>query len=108
MKRVLYFSTARAGLDEAEVDRIVSDAQAHNAKIGVTGALGFNGRNFVQVLEGDAKTVDALITAISADPRHSGFKVIDEKEVDARAFADWNMMRVDDLDFQHIIDAMKI
>lgn len=108
MKRVLYFSTATAGLDEAEVDRIVEDAQARNAQIGVTGALGFNGRNFVQILEGDSANVDALIASISADPRHSGFKVIDEKEVDARAFADWNMMRVDDLEFQHIIDAMKL
>ncbi|WP_375256285.1 BLUF domain-containing protein [Yoonia sp.] len=107
MKRVMYFSAARAGLGEKEVDAIVAEAAKRNALHGVTGALGFNGQAFCQVLEGDEDTLDRLLESISRDPRHNDFKIVDVKKVETRAFPDWTMTRVDSLDFQHIVDAMR-
>lgn len=107
MKRVMYFSAARSGLGDEEVDAIVAAAAKRNALYGVTGALGFNGEAFCQVLEGDEANVDQLLETISRDPRHHDFKIVDVKKVTARAFPDWTMMRVDNLDFQHIVDAMR-
>jgi hypothetical protein len=104
--RILYFSTAHADLTAAEVDAIVSHSVQANAARDVTGALAFNGRNFCQLLEGDEQVVRDLIAKISTDKRHSGFKVIDEKLVQDRAFPGWAMQRVRDLDFSVVINAM--
>lgn len=106
MIRILYFSTARADLSSAEVDEIVSHAALKNKANGITGALAYNGRNFCQLLEGDEAPVMALITAIEADPRHSGFKILDRKEIGSAHFAEWSMQRVRDLDFSVVINAM--
>lgn len=106
MLRLLYFSTAQAGLGTSDVDGIVAKAQEKNSSMGITGALAFNGRNFCQVLEGEETTVRGLVMEIQGDPRHSGFKVLDERQVSERHFPDWSMRRVDDLDFSVVINAM--
>lgn len=107
MKRTLYFSTADADLAAGDIDDIVATSQSRNEKNDVTGALAYNGRNFCQLLEGPADVIEALLAKISKDPRHSGFKVLDERNVETRAFPDWSMKRVEDLNFQLVIDAMK-
>lgn len=107
MIRTLYFSTAAADLSHADVEGIVSHAREANAKRGVTGALAYNGRNFCQLLEGETDTVMALIDRISRDPRHDGFKVIDQKEISERFFPRWSMQLVEGLDFSSVINAMK-
>ncbi len=107
MIRLLYFSTARPSVTEADVDQLVTEAAAKNARLGITGALAFNGRNFCQLLEGDEDKVRALVETIVKDDRHSGFKVIDERNVDAAYYADWSLKRVSELDFSEIINAMQ-
>lgn len=106
MIRILYFSTARPAVDSAEVDRIVAHAAAKNARLGITGALAYNGRNFCQLLEGEEQVIMDLLKVIEADPRHAGFKVLDQKEIEARHFSDWTMERVSELDFSTVINAM--
>lgn len=107
MIRILYFSTASADLDPSEVDVIVQRASDKNKKLGITGALAYNGRNFCQLLEGDKETVVALVQVIEQDSRHSGFKIIDQKPISTRHFPDWSMNRVRDLDFSIVINAMQ-
>lgn len=107
MIRLVYFSTANANIKPADIDKIVEEAAIKNREAGITGALGYNGRNFCQCLEGEDVAVRSLIETISKDERHSGFKVIDEKEITDRHFADWGMMRVEGLDFSVIIDSMR-
>lgn len=104
--RILYFSTARPATNSADVDSIVVHAAEKNKAMGITGALAYNGRNFCQLLEGDTDKVMALIKVIEQDPRHAGFKILDQKEISAPHFADWSMQRVQDLDFSVVINAM--
>jgi hypothetical protein len=105
--RLLYFSNARADLDSREVDEIVKHAAQSNSKKGITGALAYNGRNFCQLLEGPEQEVRKLVEVIRNDDRHSGFKVIDEREVEQAHFSDWSMHRVGGLDFSTVINAMQ-
>lgn len=105
---MLYFSTARAQVDRAEVEKIVSHATAKNQRLGVTGALAYNGRNFCQLLEGEEDVVLNLMRQIKDDPRHAGFKVLDQKEIEVAHFEDWSMQLVDDLDFSTVINAMRV
>lgn len=107
MIRLLYFSTAHADLTSRDVDDIVSHAAGANEALGITGALGYNGRNFCQILEGPENVVRALVEVIRADSRHSGFKIIEEKPIAAPVFPDWSMQRVRDLDFSRLTDAMQ-
>lgn len=46
---------------------------------------------FIQVLEGEERTVKTLGTRIKADPRHRNVTVLFEGKADARAFGDWQM-----------------
>ena len=93
LSQYLYISTA-PGLSRDEVDAIVSTCARNNPARGITGLLLFNGRNFLQLLEGEEADVAALMEAISADPRHTGVSVIDRREVAARTCPDWAMKRV--------------
>lgn len=106
MIRLLYFSTAGADLSNEEVDGIVAHAERANARVGITGALAYNGRNFCQLLEGPEEAVRALVDVIRQDARHSGFKILDEKQIEAPVFPDWSMHRVRGLDFSTVINAM--
>lgn len=106
MIRLLYFSTARAKITRDDVDGIVAHAALKNKNLGITGALAYNGRNFCQVLEGPDDVVHELVMMIEEDPRHSGFKILDEKEIDKRNFPDWSMELVNSLDFSTVINAM--
>lgn len=107
MIRTLYFSTARSHVNRKEVEQIVAHAAEKNRQLGITGALAYNGRNFCQLLEGERDIVLDLMRVIEADPRHSGFKILDQKEVDQAHFSDWSMQLVEDLDFSTVINAMR-
>ncbi|MEP4310528.1 MAG: BLUF domain-containing protein [Sulfitobacter sp.] len=107
MIRALYFSTANPTLTFADVDEMVDHAIKKNARLSITGALAYNRRNFCQVLEGQPDIVNKLLSEIEGDSRHSGFKLLDKKEVSERAFPDWSMRLVKDLDFSIVINAMR-
>ena len=91
MLQLLYVSTAASGLDQRDLDDIVGEAVARNASLGVTGSLYYNGRNFMQLLEGPAPVVQDLRASIRRDVRHSGVVVIKELTGSSQAFAAWSM-----------------
>ncbi len=91
MIRLVYVSTAAANLSESDLDDLLREAVARNAGLGVTGLLVYNGRNFMQALEGAPDAVLDLMTSISGDHRHSGVIVISREQVAERAFPDWSM-----------------
>lgn len=93
LTQYLYISTAPT-LPREEVDSILAASARNNPARGITGLLLFNGRNFLQLLEGEEGEVAALMDTIIADPRHSGVSVLDRRTIIARACPDWAMNRV--------------
>jgi len=93
LSQILYISTA-PGLAREDVDAILAVSERNNPAKGVTGLLLYNGRNFLQLLEGGKEELYALMERISADPRHSGISVMHSGEVNARVCPDWAMKRV--------------
>jgi phosphatidylserine/phosphatidylglycerophosphate/cardiolipin synthase-like enzyme len=85
-----YVSTSRES-DAGVVDQIGAVARVKNLELGVTGVLLFNGRNFVQFLEGPEDAVEALFAKIKQDERHFSVTVIERKTIQARSFSDWAM-----------------
>lgn len=56
--------------------QIVHASRQRNRKLGITGALIFDGERFCQLLEGESDTVHALIRTIDADQRHTAQAIL--------------------------------
>ena len=106
MYRLFYMSTARPDLDKAEVNRMVAAAALKNALLNITGAIGYDGERFAQIIEGDKDDVTSLMETISADDRHSGIVIMAEKPVERRSHEGWGMKHMDSLIFDDFESAM--
>lgn len=93
LSQYLYISTAPT-LPREEVDSILATSARNNPARGITGLLLFNGRNFLQLLEGEEEEVAGLMETITADPRHAGVSVLDRRGIAERTCPDWAMKRV--------------
>lgn len=91
MLQLMYVSTAVQNLAQNDLDDIVTGAVSRNARLEVTGSLYYNGRNFMQLLEGPAPAVHELMGSIRRDVRHSGVVVIKELTGSSPVFAAWSM-----------------
>ena len=94
MIRLTYVSTAATALDAKEVDALAKLASQKNTRANISGVLVYNGRNFLQVLEGDGDAVEALMRKIEADPRHSGVKRLASEDPSEARFPEAGMMLV--------------
>lgn len=95
MRQLVYISTGSAQLTEADVAGILETSQRKNPQRGLTGFLIYNGRNFLQLLEGDAAAIDILMEELRADKRHNGLVRIEDVAIDVRRFTDWTMRRLE-------------
>ena len=92
---VVYCSRATAGVDDADVARIIATARRWNPEHGVTGLLVFGSGIFFQWLEGPRDNVLALMALLRSDRRHEQIILLTEtEEVRERLFPDWDMERV--------------
>ena len=105
MIRLFYVSTASEGVDHDAVAEIAREAELKNAVYGVTGALGYNGTSFAQILEGERPTVSNLVELLLKDPRHSGMIIVNMREIESRKFDGWGMRHIADPDFQELLEA---
>jgi len=93
-----------------EIEAILEVSRRKNAKLGVTGALMFNGGVFAQVLEGPYEHVASVFESIQQDERHGDVQVLGFGPVAKRAFPSWSMAhlgrsRQGEQMFGHIGDA---
>lgn len=91
MHHIIYLSRATAPLSEAQLQDLLTQARLNNAALGVTGVLLYGNDQFLQAVEGDTATVQALYERIRQDPRHSDVTTFADKSITERAFPDWNM-----------------
>jgi hypothetical protein len=93
LRQYLYISTAPT-LSRDEVDAILATSARNNPAREITGLLLYNGRNFLQLIEGEEEELVALMLRITEDPRHSGITVLDRRAIAQRTCPDWAMKRV--------------
>lgn len=91
MIQLCYISTARPQVTWATVDEILATSRRNNAATRVTGLLLFNGKRFLQLLEGAPALVEEAYARILKDPRHFAVVKLSERTIDAREFGDWDM-----------------
>lgn len=93
MRQYLYVSTAEA-LTADDVAEILEACQRNNIARGVTGLLFYNGRNFLQLLEGEEEALAWIMQRIERDSRHQGISRLYDEPADSRACPDWQMRRI--------------
>ena len=96
--RVAYISIAAPGTTSGDVRELTLQAQRLNGEHGITGALIFNGRNFLQIIEGPDAAISTLIQRIRVDKRHYNFDIQFERLVSQRCFPAWSMQLILPLD----------
>jgi len=90
IKTICYISDALEHESLNNIEKIYEKAKANNFKNNITGILIYKNQNFLQVLEGDSKTVDSTFAKIAYDARHHNiFKVINTS-IEGRIFEDYN------------------
>ena len=96
MRQLVYMSEAEPGLESSDIFQIVQTSAANNAKDGLTGFLLFRNGVFFQLVEGEQNALHGLLDRLERDMRHRHIRVIDDSEIEARAFAQWRMKRLRD------------
>lgn len=91
MLQLTYISSVAPRLPADILETILLTSRRRNMAAGVSGLLVFDGRRFLQALEGDAEAVESAFRRISADPRHRAVVTLSRRDVAARDFGDWAM-----------------
>ena len=85
--RLAYTSRRSPSLtDEALLRELIVPANHRNYRDGITGCLWCGDEMFVQVLEGEAAAVAALMARILRDPRHSQVRLLSNRPTSVRLF----------------------
>ena len=86
-----YLSKAIDVFSAHDLDQLLIYCRRNNAAASVTGALLYHNGYFMQLIEGQLDTINAIYDRIQADPRHEVLSVLFEDEISARFFPDWTM-----------------
>jgi hypothetical protein len=93
--RLVYLSECEIDPAEESVVKqlslILSASNRNNKQNGLTGALVFDGRTFLQTLEGERDSVLKTYERIKKDHRHSTVTLVGMREITARMFGNWWM-----------------
>lgn len=105
----VYCSRAAERVDDAEVTRIVEEAQRNNLAHGITGVLVFGSGVFFQWIEGPAAEIRKLIATLHRDKRHYDIVSLSQSEEKReRLYPDWDMERVEADDIRLVLqDALE-
>ena len=90
---LLYTSTAAANIDSGDVFAIIEASARRNPSRGVTGFLIYDGRAFLQYVEGPQDALDDLLGQLAEDRRHGDVRILHRAESGTRLFPKWAMRR---------------
>ncbi|MDZ4199845.1 MAG: BLUF domain-containing protein [Kiritimatiellia bacterium] len=98
--RLIYVSRLTKDCGAEELGEIMKVSRSNNKRLGVTGALCYSRRGFLQILEGPASTANELYRRIVQDRRHVNVTLLEYAPIHQRDFENWSMayIRTDDID----------
>ncbi|NDW07866.1 BLUF domain-containing protein [Jiella pacifica] len=89
--RLAYLSRPAPGITAADVRAIAASAARRNGDLAVTGMLIHEFNRFIQLLEGPLEAIEALMTAIIADGRHTDIRIFLRQSAAAPSLSRWIM-----------------
>ena len=94
MLQLAYVSRASNTLAPDDVFKIIETSARNNSRDDLTGFLIFAENRFFQVVEGSRSAIDALLSRLGEDTRHSQIEILSQTEIAQRAFPNWRMKRL--------------
>ncbi|MCB2407916.1 BLUF domain-containing protein [Hymenobacter lucidus] len=91
MHHIVYQSTAVGVPTTADLRVLLRQSRTKNYRLSITGLLLYGNGSFMQVLEGEAATVQQVYATIQHDYRHTRVTTLADGPVAGRVFADWSM-----------------
>jgi len=91
MIRLVYVSKATNEMSSDLLMELLKQSREKNSRLGLSGMLLYGGGNFLQIIEGEKETVEALYEIILADKRHEECVLIDKSDIQERTFGEWSM-----------------
>lgn len=90
---LLYCSVSETPqLTNVDLDHILASARRRNALEKITGMLLYYRGEFVQILEGEKKSVENMYEKfIGPDPRHTALNKVHQNSISHRSFSEWSM-----------------
>lgn len=92
--QLIYRSRVARKVRFTDADAIAKAAAEKNAQLSVTGLLLYTPSYFIQVLEGDKRSVESTFARISKDERHEEVVILAKAEIEERQFGRWGMRAV--------------
>jgi hypothetical protein len=92
---LVYMSKSAIRFTQRELTDLLTQSRKDNRALQITGLLLYADGNFMQLLEGARKDVEALITRIKRDVRHRDVQVLEEGPITSRHFSEWSMAFLD-------------
>ena len=77
-----------------DLEELLEKARSNNAAHGISGALVYTDRVFLQILEGERAKLQALMARIVKDVRHEAVVILREGDIPAAQFGSWGMAYV--------------
>ncbi|WP_121811570.1 BLUF domain-containing protein [Mucilaginibacter kameinonensis] len=91
MEYLVYVSTAKKFMSDAELLDLLQAARIKNAEHNVTGMLLYSEGTFIQALEGEKENLYVIYNAITLDSRHRNIILMVSGSVEERIFSNWSM-----------------
>ena len=91
LTELVYSSRTPEPMTDAQVQALLEHSREKNTREGVTGLLCYDGKSFLQIIEGESGTILELFHLIRNDPRHTDIEILHDGEVEQRAFDSWKM-----------------
>lgn len=91
MFALIYTSDAVQDCDKSMLMNILNTSIKHNAQNEVTGVLLYREQKFMQLLEGEEKTVMDLYQRIAEDKRHTNCQILHSFNIAKRNVDQWSM-----------------
>ena len=89
--QLVYYSISEKEVKSNIISDILIPSRKFNSDNSITGCLTFHNKIFLQLLEGEEKTVQKLYKKIEKDNRHTNVTIIAENLISERVFPNWNM-----------------
>ena len=94
MRIYLYTSVARPDFGQVDMVDVLSVSGNNNHRDGITGFMTFDGRRFLQFVEGEATALNNLMARLQGDPRHSDIEMLVDLPIRQRLCEGWLMKRL--------------
>jgi hypothetical protein len=88
---IIYVSLESEAFSDARLSELLERSRAKNRQNGITGAMAYHRREFVQLFEGEHEQVVDLYEKVLRDPRHQQVHQLWAAPIEHRNFSQWAM-----------------